>query len=270
MPRLIDATQLKIGSTSVSRAYLGSTRVWPLWSPSEIPTIFWYDASDAATITASGTQVTQVLDKSGNNRTLTREGTNPGPLTGTQTLNGRNVFEWNGNNCLDNNSFTYNQSATPLNVAMVLKISTTAGTQAFFMAGGNSVTTGQRNSARISATTNILEILGGNGTSNITFGSSVAVSRNQNLLIVPKFNGASSAWRINGTQTNTGNIGTNSFSNIQFGHSENETSDLTGFIAEVVSFSDNSKQEIVEGYLAWKWGIQANLPAGHPYKNSPP
>ena len=26
----------------------------------------------------------------------------------------------------------------------------------------------------------------------------------------------------------------------------------------------------VEGYLAWKWGLQAKLPAGHPYKLAPP
>jgi len=44
-------------------------------------------------------------------------------------------------------------------------------------------------------------------------------------------------------------------------------------IAEVVIFSSyiaQSLRENVEGYLAHKWGLTANLPAGHPYKNSPP
>jgi hypothetical protein len=45
---------------------------------------------------------------------------------------------------------------------------------------------------------------------------------------------------------------------------------MTGFIAEIVAFASNSNAEIVEGYLAWKWGMQADLPAGHPYKNSAP
>lgn len=271
MPRLIDATQLKIGSTSVSRAYLGSTRVWPLWSPSEIPTIFWYDASDAATITASGTQVTQVLDKSGNNRTLTRDGANPGPLTGTKTLNGRNVFEWAGNNCLDNNSFTYNQSATPLNIAIIAQYYTASAAGSFLLAGTNSTTTGQRMSIRQNAVSSVFEILGGTApsTQNILT-SSFAASRNQTYLFLPRFNAATSVWRINGTQTNTGTVGTNSFTNIQFGHNESESLDMTGFIAEVVAFSSNSNAEIVEGYLAWKWGMQSNLPVGHPYKNSPP
>jgi hypothetical protein len=26
----------------------------------------------------------------------------------------------------------------------------------------------------------------------------------------------------------------------------------------------------IEGYLAWKWGIQASLPAAHPYRNAAP
>jgi hypothetical protein len=30
------------------------------------------------------------------------------------------------------------------------------------------------------------------------------------------------------------------------------------------------QRQYIEGYLAWKWGIQSTLPAGHPYKNAPP
>jgi hypothetical protein len=48
---------------------------------------------------------------------------------------------------------------------------------------------------------------------------------------------------------------------------------LTASVAEVIVYSttpsDQQRQQI-EGYLAWKWGLQANLPAGHPYKNYPP
>ena len=48
---------------------------------------------------------------------------------------------------------------------------------------------------------------------------------------------------------------------------------LTASVAEVIVYSttpsDQQRQQI-EGYLAWKWGLQTNLPAGHPYKNYPP
>jgi hypothetical protein len=39
------------------------------------------------------------------------------------------------------------------------------------------------------------------------------------------------------------------------------------FVSGTLSTADRQK---VEGYLAWKWGTQADLPVGHPYKNSPP
>ena len=31
-----------------------------------------------------------------------------------------------------------------------------------------------------------------------------------------------------------------------------------------------SEQQQVEGYLAWKWGLQSSLPNNHPYKLFPP
>ena len=48
------------------------------------------------------------------------------------------------------------------------------------------------------------------------------------------------------------------------------TATFQGHIAEILiynrAFSDAERQR-VEGYLAWKWGLQAKLPATHPYKN---
>ena len=46
-----------------------------------------------------------------------------------------------------------------------------------------------------------------------------------------------------------------------------------GYIGEVITYpsglSDLDRQRI-EGYLAWKWGIQNNLPNNQPYKTAPP
>lgn len=44
-------------------------------------------------------------------------------------------------------------------------------------------------------------------------------------------------------------------------------------LGEWLSFSSELTQgqtETVEGYLAWKWGIQGNLPVNHPFRNFPP
>jgi hypothetical protein len=51
---------------------------------------------------------------------------------------------------------------------------------------------------------------------------------------------------------------------------------VSGFIGNIydvimynTAFSTLQRQN-VEGYLAWKWGLQGSLPSTHPYKNLPP
>jgi hypothetical protein len=38
-------------------------------------------------------------------------------------------------------------------------------------------------------------------------------------------------------------------------------------VGETLSTADRQK---AEGYLAWKWGLEANLPVNHPFKSTPP
>jgi hypothetical protein len=48
---------------------------------------------------------------------------------------------------------------------------------------------------------------------------------------------------------------------------------LTASVAEVIVYSTTptaTQRQQIEGYLAWKWGLVASLPASHPYKNYPP
>jgi hypothetical protein len=47
---------------------------------------------------------------------------------------------------------------------------------------------------------------------------------------------------------------------------------LYGPVNEVLIFSQaisTTQRQQVEGYLAWKWGLQGSLPSNHPYKTSP-
>jgi hypothetical protein len=51
------------------------------------------------------------------------------------------------------------------------------------------------------------------------------------------------------------------------------SNNLTGSIAEVLFYNSQlstTNRQKVEGYLAWKWGIQNNLPTIHPYYDSAP
>ena len=65
---------------------------------------------------------------------------------------------------------------------------------------------------------------------------------------------AANAWDRLGTATNT------------VGFYGGTMKDLI-FYSNVVT---NQQRQQVEGYLAWKWGLQASLPANHPFKRFPP
>lgn len=49
---------------------------------------------------------------------------------------------------------------------------------------------------------------------------------------------------------------------------------MTGYIFEMIIYNGSAlatlDRQKVEGYLAWKWGLQGNLPADHPYKGLAP
>jgi hypothetical protein len=48
---------------------------------------------------------------------------------------------------------------------------------------------------------------------------------------------------------------------------------MLGFVGEVVYTNtalSTTDRERLEGYFAWKWGLEASLPAGHPFRNTPP
>jgi hypothetical protein len=56
----------------------------------------WLDAADTATISVSGTAVTQWNDKSGNSYNFAQSTAGNRPLSGTRTINSKNVIDFDG------------------------------------------------------------------------------------------------------------------------------------------------------------------------------
>ena len=65
-----------------------------LWTPKDIETALWLDASDALTITESGGAVSQWDDKSGNTNHVTQVTGADQPETGSRMQNGLNVIDF--------------------------------------------------------------------------------------------------------------------------------------------------------------------------------
>ena len=89
------------GSVTVTQVSNATTVTYPgvvstTFSPLDLSPTLWLDASDETTITESGGAVSQWDDKSGNDNDLTQATSAKQPTSGTRTLNGLNVLDFDG------------------------------------------------------------------------------------------------------------------------------------------------------------------------------
>jgi hypothetical protein len=233
------------------------------WQPTQISALsLWLDAADTATLTLSGTNVSQWNDKSGNGRNATAT-TPPTYNAGTKSVvfNGTTQFMSLPNGTLGTGSTTYScffvaSTNAPNSPQWVLVQGTTEvsqflgfffwATQALFHSwwineyAFNNVT---------SASTNIIAGFTYNGTTRLTFA-----------------NGISSA-------PNTPGLAKNTTANDALIGKRAAGEFLNGTISEIIFYTQEittAQRQQVEGYLAWKWGLQSSLPGTHPFKKFPP
>ena len=105
------------------------------------------------------------------------------------------------------------------------------------------------------------------------FGSATPIL-NTNFIVCAIYNTTNSFGFVNGTQYATGNVGTrNATTGLTLGKRFVLNEGWDGHICEIVFYnrllSERERQQM-EGYLAWKWGLQINLPSSHPFFNFPP
>lgn len=251
-----------------------------LWTPSTLGSALalWLDADDASTITLNGSNVSQWLDKSGNARHVAQATAANQPTYTPNGLGGKPVLTFTGTNFLSRFSDTFLQNAPAASAFTVvsyanyatsrrsISITTTAGGAARLIAIGTNAamqSVGRRltsdsfsvsNGAPVAATTPVISGVQLDFANN----SNTAVI---NGVVAPAATFSSGAGNSESALVDIG-IGTSS-----------PTQLLLGIMAEtflvngVLSTADRQR---LEGYLAWKWALEANLPSGHPFKNTPP
>lgn len=258
--RCLIITLLVLGAASMSA-------LAKLWTPSELTTTAWYDADDADTIIVQ--YVSQWNDKSGNGNHVTQATATRQPLSSTRTLNGLNVLDFDGGDLLMNTSFT--KSSLNVSYVQVFKSDLTgSGIGAFIGFGRSTLSEGliRNQSAN--------ETLRGYGQRYPNQGE-VYFNQDTNTHVVAYVkNGTSSQFGyLDGTAgTERTNFCTTWTSqSLGLGAYQDGSANFNGELGEAIVFdstlSETDRQKI-EGYLAWKWGLQGNLPAGHPYESSAP
>ena len=227
---------------------------------------------DAATITSGGTpvRVSQINDKSGNNRHLSRAVFANQPNWLTNGIGGKPAMQFEASRSTSIRN-AFGLQAQPFTYALVVRSPSAGGlvTSRFPMGPADNVGGTQRALiGYFDGPPFVFNQFAGSGS-----GPAGNIANDTDYALVFQYNGASSAASVNGTNTAPTNPGAEGFSGIELGAWNNGGNAANVTIGEAmvingVLSSDN--RQSLEGYLAWKWGLQASLPMGHPYKNFAP
>ena len=259
------------------------------WDPStDITAAAWFDASDTSSYTLSGSNVTAVTDKAGN-ATVTVTGT---PNV-TQSLDSKNVFQFTSGEDLTTNEFAQASSGNHWAIGVMQWNQINDTKDSFWSVENNTVSASSKrdyavSSGNASAFDGELDL---DGLSSDRISTTIGNKQDFDSGI------AQNTWVIIGVIFNkTGNQiavrvdGDNAFTPVDdYDNSINTNQDLRIFrnrasqrmqgqmaefftVADVpgTGGTDITDFEKAEGYLAWKWGLEGNLPSDHPYKNSAP
>jgi hypothetical protein len=273
-----------------------------LWTPAQIATVLWFDASDSASITIA-TGVSQWNDKSGNDYHLVQATTSEQPAVLSEELNGLDVVSFDGSSdYLWNHDSALRDAWRNVGYGWTIAIYKKTGDDA---AGANRnllVGTGGAGATRMAP------FIGRNNDAsyyNAPTVQSERVDGSGNFLRFPSSAGSSydayvlAAWDIRWADdeaylfadgaaagSDSGKVGAGNTSNTtsngalvlgayptSVGANPNAANHADMDLCEVVAGNTElttTNRQLLEGYLAWKWGLEANLPGGHPYKDAPP
>jgi len=255
-----------------------------LWTPTQLGAALalWLDASDAATVVLNGTDVAQWNDKSGNSRDFSQAVAGDQPAYSLASINGLNTLSFDGiSDAIGRvaETWAYNY---PINVFAIFKATaftagynglfgfytsagaTTAGFGAFIKSDGKSAvyatdtTNGQPNYDGTGALTYLIN-------TGYIFGATIGDNDFTSFGDGFPDGSATGTWTL---RSNLGSGDVNVGSDPRFSRwTEWQIGEAVISTGGAISVADRQK---MEGYLAWKWGLEGSLPANHPYKNAPP
>jgi hypothetical protein len=243
-----------------------------VWNPSMISTALWLDAADASTITQSSGAVSQWNDKSGNGRHVSQSTSAKRPTVASAELNGKDIIRFDPTGSPDRlatasalyttaslgiYAVTANRNASGESAWAGQYLAGIAGRTLFYQ---NGIST---RSAAIFTGANGIVFLGTANTNFHLFGYDI--------------NGVNAELFYEAVSRGTASNLPNQIANTPFalGDMSHDSVNIVAALdaAEIVCLSapaSTLNRQKLEGYLAHKWGLTANLPSDHPYKTVGP
>jgi hypothetical protein len=248
-----------------------------LWTPAQVLPAVWLDAADLSTITIA-TGVSEWRDKSGNGANATQAAAGARPAysqTGFFGLPG----------------ITFDGVDDQLDIPTTRMRNTTHGVYWVFIRRGAGSGDAYKPSVGVLAGGNDRGALhyvkngsnfgasypyyGAPAISAYDLGSGTAYNNTDAQVMVFQSNVTGwGVWRNGSLEGTTNAIAAPDTSNTGFTlagqNNPNRKSNITMTEFILLETTDARRRQTVEGYLAHKWGLTANLPAAHPFKNRPP
>jgi nuclear transport factor 2 (NTF2) superfamily protein len=250
------------------------------WQPTKLSACsLWLDASDPSFVVVSGTAVTQWKDKSGSNNNT--NSANGSPQYIYASLNKRAGISFNGSTSYFTLPLVV---STDWSIFIVLTTKQTGpGSGGQWWAGAGIF------DAEIGGTTTDFGIslygssfatgVGNPPTGDDTVLSSTSINTGNGFICEFIRNSTSGFFEnfVNGSTQGSvnGGTGARTTSRIVLGAIQTLSAGnyFNGYLFEIITYTSvlsTSQRQQVEGYLAWKWGLQGSLPGNHPYKLFPP
>ncbi len=254
------------------------------WDPSLITTALWLDAADASTVTTVSGAVSQWNDKSGNSRHFSNGTLANRPILNSTAINGKPALVFDGSNDSLGASSAVIPTTHSLFILFVPTIENVSGSIIGQWQSGQTgrylwITNQDCGGVDTAGRFNIFNSTNVQGACGIEPGFAIDASITNTPTIIESIcTTGSEGWKLlkNGTQYESSTI-TSVYQGINTALGTTSASGTSyyydGQIAEVVltaSVVSTDIRQKIEGYLAHKWGLTANLPIDHPYKTVGP
>lgn len=239
------------------------------WTPQYLRLSAWYDAADKGSVIEAAGSVSQWNDKSGNgNHTAQGTGAYQPTLIKSDPLINKMPSVFSSRNTIQHLSAT-SQAPSIKRAYFICYYGNTAET---FFVEHNAIFASTDGNVRLTGRTNETK----------AWDWYPGDSKNFDY-----FNSVPGIVRVNGSDLPTGQIDlpmpatlwnvTSPVSHDKtwrlLGNGFSGWNNYYGGLGEII-FTDGTEnlaaQQKIEGYLAWKWGLEGDLPSGHPYKDAPP
>ena len=236
------------------------TRNGVRWTPLEIPVLaLWLDAADRGSITLSGSNITNVNDKSGQNVVLSNA---TGFSYATNLFNGSypSFYNPNGGRVIGTTARLGRNASFAIGVPFTV----------FFV--GQDITTTDYGYVIDSGPSGLNRPYIYDPRLITLFGQSATPQARSPFQGCSQFYNSPTMF-VNGSSAYAlGSLTTFTTGGITVGNRFSLNEAWPGHLCEIIIYNRSittTERQKVEGYLAYKWGLRSSLPTNHPYKNIP-